>query len=178
MNKYIGDFAAYFENLCSLHPDLLHAATTGDRVFEVVAYEDAFSDFRTAGQEKTFFVRFILPTMRFDRDGNNAVKKYQVGLMVGCYYSRREDDSSDLMDAWSDAERVADDFIARMIADSRAGNALLYGSVDTVENLNLSGDFYEAQGDGSYVAVLYMFDVGTARCLDPDGAEYAAWTDI
>jgi len=178
MNKYIGDFADYFENLCALHPDLLHQAATGERIFEVVAYEDALSDFRTAGQEKTFFVRFILPTMRMERDGNNAVKKYQVGLVVGCYYSRREDDNSAQMDAWSDAERVADDFIARMIADSRAGNALFYGSADSLESLNLSGDFWDVQGDGSYTAVMYMFDVGTARCLDPAGAEYAPWTDL
>lgn len=180
MNKYVGDLSDYFENLCTLHPDLLHVDASGQRVYEVVAYEDAFSDFRTAGQEKEMFVRFIMPTMRFEKHGNNARKKYQAGLMVGCYYSRREDARTEMMNAWSIAERVADDFVARMVNDSRAGAAdnIFYNTIDLVENMNLSGDFWETQGDGSFVAVLYMFDVGVFRCMDPGGSGYAAWTDL
>lgn len=174
---YLDDVVAYFEYLCTQHPDLLHSSTVGQRVFEVVAYEDAFSDFRTAAAEKDFFVRFILPTMRMERKDNNARKVYQAGLMVGRYYSRREDTSSEQVDAWSDAERVADDFIARMIADSVNGYPLFNSSIDNADRLNLQGDFWEAQGDGSWAAVLYMFDFGMFRCLDTNGADYAEWED-
>lgn len=177
MNYYLTDFVEYFAYLCTQHPDLLHQEATGERVFEVVAYEDAFSDFRTAAQEKAFFVRLILPTMRFERQGANARKVYQAGLMVGRYYSRREDLKAEMVEAWSDAERVADDFVARMVADSANGYALFGGTADSIDRLNLTGDFLDVQGDGSWAAVLYMFDVGTFRCVDPNGAEYAEWED-
>lgn len=178
MNKYLSDIVSYFEYLSMKHPELQHAETEGDRVFEVVAYEDAFSDFKTAGQEKRFFVRVILPTVRFENQGDNARKMYQMGMVVGRYYSRREGSRSEMVQAWSDAERVADDFLARMVADSRNGYALFNNSMDKIQNLNITGDFWDTQGDGSYCAVMYMFEMGLFRCLSSDDAtDYAEWTD-
>ncbi len=175
--NYIDDLVAYFEYLCEQHPDLQHADAVGERVFEVVLYEDAFSDFRTAAQEKAFFVRFVLPTMRMERQSANARKVYQVGLMVGRYYSRREDDRSEQTVAWAEAERVADDFMSRMVADGANGYPLFGNNTDTVERLNMSGDFWDVQGDGSWAAVLYFFDLRVFRCIDPQGGSYAAWAD-
>lgn len=178
MNKYLSDFVDYFKNLSVQHPDLEHSETVGEVVFEVAAYEQAFSDFRTAEEEKAYFVRFILPTMRMEPHGNNAIKKYQVGLMVGKYYSRREGAKEEIVAAWSDAERVADDFIARMLADSRNGYPLFNATGDSVAGINLQGDFWDVQGDGSWAAVLYFFDIGTHRCLSPnDVNDYAEWLD-
>lgn len=177
MAKYLSDAVDYFKNLCVQHPDLLHSETSGQRVFEVKAYEEAFSDFRTAAQEKAYFVRFIMPTMRLEQSGNNARKVYQAGLMVGKYFSTREDAKTAKVAAWSDAERVADEFVARMVTDSRAGNELFFSSIDSVGNLNLSGDFLDAQGDGSFAAVLYMFDFATFRCLDA-ALDGAGWLDL
>ncbi len=177
MAQYLSDAVDYFKNLCVQHPDLLHSETSGQRVFEVSAYEAAFGDFRTGAQEKAYFVRFILPTLRFERSGDNARKMYQAGLMFGKYYSTREDEKTAKVEAWSDAERVADDFMARMVADSRNGHPLFFGSIDNPENLKVTGDFLDVQGDGSFAAVLYMFDFGNFRCLDPGGAGYAAWED-
>lgn len=174
---YLNDVVAYFQYLCEQHPDLLHDEAVGERVFEVVAYEDAFSDFRTAAVEKAFFVRFVLPTMRMERQGANARKWYQAGLLVGRYYSRREDMKAEMVEAWGDAERVADDFVARMVADSANGYPLFNGSIDTIDRLGLTGDYWDVQGDGSWAAVLYMFDFGMFRCIDPAGAEYAEWVD-
>lgn len=175
--NYLDDLVAYFEYLCTQHPDLQHADTVGERVFEVVTYDDAFSDFRTAAQEKAFFVRFILPTMRLERQGANARKMYQVGLMVGCYYSRREDVRGAQVEAFAGAERVADDFIARIIADSANGYPLFGGNSDSADRLNMTGDFWDVQGDGSWAAVLYMFDLAAFRCVDPNGDDYAEWVD-
>lgn len=177
MAQYLDDAADYFKYLCEQHPDLLHAETSGQRVFEVKAYEEAFSDFRTGAQEKAYFVRFIVPTMRMQGSGMNARKMYQAGLMVGKYYSTREDAKTAKVAAWAAAERVADDFVARMVADSRNGHPLFFNSIDDVSNLNLSGDFLDAEGDGSFAAVLYMFDFSTFRCVDPAGAEYPEWVD-
>lgn len=177
MAQYLSDAVAYFQNLAEQHPDVLHSETSGQRAFEVTAYEEAFSDFRTAGQEKAFFVRLVLPTMRWEASHENARKVYQAGLMVGRYYSRREAAKSDLVEAWSEAERVADDFVARMVADSRNGHPLFFHSIDRPENLKLTGDFWDVQGDGSYAAVLYLFEFGNFRCVDPTGSEVAEWLD-
>lgn len=178
MAKYISDVVDYFKNLCVQHPDLQHGEAVGEVVFEVVAYEEAFGDFRTAAVEKEYFVRFILPTMGMTRSDNNARKTYQAGLMVGKYYSTREDEKTVKVEAWSAAERVADDFIARMVYDSRQGNALFFNSIDEPGNLKLSGDFLDNAGDGSWVAVLYMFEFSTFRCLDPGGDDFAGWIDL
>ena len=180
MAKYLNDVVDYFKDLCVQHPLLAHAETSGQRVFEVIAYEEAFGDFRTAAKEKSYFVRFILPTMQFQRNGNNAYKRYQVGLMVGKFYSIREDLKTAKVTAWANAEKVADDIITRMIYDSREGHALFNSTIDLIENTNLSGDFMDAQGDGSYAAVMYLFDFGTFRCLEPTGSDFVAvgWLDL
>lgn len=180
MAKYITDVEAYFKNLSVQHPLLQHNEATGNRIFETVAYEEAFSDFKTAAAEKNYFVRFIMPTMKWVNSGNNAKKHYECGIMVGKYYSTREDAKAAKMAAYAAAESVADAFIARMVSDSRDGHALFNSTIDLVENANLQGDFMDAQGDGSYVSVLYMFDFGTFRCLEPTGADFIAvgWLDL
>ena len=178
MAKYLSDIVSYLQNLCVQHPDLEHAEASGSRIFEVVAYEDALSDFRTAGQEKSYFVRFILPTMIFKSKDNNATKEYQAGLMVGRYYSTREDVRSEQVAAWSASERIADDFIARIVYDSRNGDALFNHSADSLAALDVRADFMPVAGDGSFAAVLYTFNFGTFRCVDPDGSGFAAWLDF
>ena len=177
MNLLLESIVAYFRYLCAQHPDLQHSEEAGQRIFEVKNIEEAFGDFRGGGQEKTYFVRFILPTMRMERWGDNARKIYQCGLMVGCYHSRKEAISDALTSAQSQAERVADDFIARMVADSRKKYPLFAGgTADNVDALNLQGDFHNSQGDGSYGAVLYLFDIGVFRCLTSQTTG-AAWLD-
>jgi len=180
MAKYLTDVVDYFKNLCVQHPLLEHSENTGKRVFEVVAYDEAFGDFKTGAREKSYFVRFILPTMEWKNSGNNAMKHYQCGIMVGKYYSTKEDAKTEKVVAWSAAERIADDFIARMVYDSREGNALFNSTIDLIENASLAGDFLDAQGDGSYAAVMYLFDFGTFRCIESSGGDFVAagWLDL
>lgn len=180
MAKYLTDVVDYFKNLCVQHPLLTHSESTGSRVFEVIAYDEALGDFKTGAKEKVYFVRFILPTMKWQNQGNNAHKRYECGIMVGKYYSTREAAKAEKIAAWAAAERIADDFIARMVYDSREGNALFNSTIDLIENANLAGDFIDAQGDGSYAAVMYLFDFGTFRCIEPTGGDFvaAAWLDL
>jgi hypothetical protein len=178
MAKYLGDIVDYFRGLCENHPDLQHTAAVGQRVFQAISVEEALSDFRTAGQEKTFFVRLVLPTMTMLANGNNSWKKYQCGLMVGRYYSTREDASAESIVAFSEAERIADDFMARIVYDSRSGHNLFTHTADSIDALEVTGEYMPASGDGSFSAVLYTFTFGTFRCLDADGSEFAAWDDL
>ena len=178
MAKYLSDIVDYFKALCENHPDLQHTDTVGGVIFEVKGYEEAFSDFRTAGAEKTFFVRLIVPTMSFKPSGNNAIKKYQLGIMVGRYYSRREDAQTEQVAAWSDSERIADDFCARMVMDSRDGHELFFRTIDHVDHLDVNAEFLADSGDGSFASVLYTLNFGVFRCVDPDGDDFAAWGDL
>jgi hypothetical protein len=180
MAQYLDDIVDYYKALAENHPTLAHNESAGNRAFEVVSYEEAFSDFRTGAQEKTFFMRLVLPTVSFSRSGNNAKKHYQCGIMVGRYYSTREGDKTAKITAWAAAEKVADDIIARMVYDSREGHQLFFNTIDTVDNLNLNGDFIDVQGDGSYAAVMYLFDFANFRCVDGAGSEFIAvgWLDL
>ncbi len=180
MAKYITDVVDYFKNLCVQHPLLAHSETTGSRIFEVVAYDEAFGDFKTGAKEKSYFVRFILPTMKWENKDNNAHKRYQCGFIVGKYYSTKEDLKTVKVTAWAEAERSADDFVARMVYDSREGHALFNSTIDLVENAQLQGDFMDVQGDGSYAAVMYLFEFGTFRCIEPTGSDFVAagWLDL
>lgn len=173
---YLTDIAAYFQYLCEQHPLLLHSETSGQRVFEVKAYEQAFGDFRTGVKPKDYFVRMILPSITFMNHGSSAKKWYQGGLLVGRWYSRAESDKATQMAAYSAAEKVADEFVARMVADSRNGHPVFANSIDQVENLKINGDFIQGEGDLSYSAVLYLFDFGTFRGLDAD-CQSITWAD-
>lgn len=180
MAKRISDVIDYFSDLCVQHPDLAHDEASGSRVFEFILYEDAFGDFRTAASEKGYFVRLLMPTATFSNHQNNAHKRYMLGLLVGKYYSTREDAKAAKRDAWRDAEKICDDFVSRMIYDSRVGHSLFNHSVDNVSGLDISADFMDYQGDGSYAAVLYTFSIETFLCLDADGADFMAvgWLDL
>lgn len=180
MAKYLNNVVDYFKGLCVQHPLLKHSEDAGRRIFEVIAYDEALGDFKTGAKEKAYFVRFILPTMKWANQGNNAHKHYECGLMVGKFYSTREDAKTEKITAWADAERVADDFIARMVYDSREGHALFNSTIDLVENAHLTGDFLDVQGDGSYAAVMYLFDFGCFRCIDAAGSDFisAGWLDL
>lgn len=173
--KYIDDFVQYFEYLCTVHPLLLHAPESGQQVFEVKNVEEAFGAFRTGAIEKGYFVRMILPTMRMGGH-SKLVKGYQFGLMFAKHYSRREDERNASLVALSDAERVADQFISRIISDSQEGLELFGGYSNNADSLDISGDCYLNEGDGSYSAVLYMFNVSADRNILPL-CQAIEWTD-
>lgn len=177
----IKDISDYFLNLAIQHKSIVHAESAGNRAYEVIAYDQAFSDFRTGGREKAYFVRFILPTVSFRDRGNGAEKWYQVGLMFGKYYSQKEASKTAQLEAFRDAEKVADDFISRMIFDSRrnAPSGLFSSTIDRVERIGLNGDYLDYQGDGSYAAVMYMFDIGTFKCIgDSSDVNSTNWLDL
>lgn len=165
MTQYIEHIVSYFRYLCEQHGQLLHAETPGNRVFEVRSYEQAFGDFRSTAREKNYAVRLILPTFGFDDQGGQGLKKYQVGLLVVKYYSRREDDKNAVITAMSEAEKIGDDFVARIVNDSRNGHPLFYGA-DSPGAMQIEGDFLDVQGDGSYAGVMYFLNFQTFRGLD------------
>lgn len=173
---YIKDFKDYFKYLCEQHPLLLHSDNSGQQVFEVKGVEEAFGAFRTGASEKAYFVRMVLPTMDFKNAGTTPRKGYQFGLVFGKFYSRREDSIDEIITALSLAEKLGDQFVARMISDSRNDHPLFQNCCDQPDGLNLTGDCFLYEGDGSYAAVMYMFDLATPRAVESDCQEIT-WAD-
>lgn len=165
---YLSDVVAYFRYLCEQHPSLLHTETTGERVFEVLPLEEAFSALRAGAKEKDYLVRLLLPQISLSNQGENAAKGYEVSLLVLRYHGTREATKSGIVAALSNAEQVADNFFQRMVLDSRAGHPLFLGRADQASGLNMSGECVMNVMDGAYSGVLYSFFIATFRCLTGD----------
>lgn len=176
VNKYLTDIVQYFEYLCTKHPALLHADASGARVFEVKPLEEAFGSFRSSAVEKQYFVRLALPTFTMSGNAGNARKTYQIGLLVGKWYSRREEVADAAILAATAAEKVFDEIISRVMADSSEGLALFGGYADSIGDLNIQGDYYFHEGDGSYAGVFATMDISMPRSMALE-CQTIVWTD-
>lgn len=178
---YIDDAIDYFKNLCVQHPQLLHDDDAGGRVFDVRDLDGAFGALRTGMKEKSYSVRLVLPTMEYRHEvGNNARKAYQMGLMVAKYHGRRDMLDSDVIGAIADAEKVADEFLERMISDSRNGYDLFRYSIDQIDNLKPTAEVVLNLFDGSYSGVFVMFEFWVWRktnSVSTGDCDAVAWED-
>lgn len=175
--NYLDDVVAYFKYLCEQHPDLLHDDATGSRVFEVRDLDGAFGALRTGMKEKDFAVRLVLPSMEYHTEANNARKAYQFGLLVAKYHGRREMTDTDVIGAIAAAERVGDDFLERIVSDSRNGYDLFRSSVDQVADLKATTEVVTPLFDGSYSGVLLMFEFTVFRKIISTACSPVAWAD-
>lgn len=175
--QYLDAAIDYFEYLCAQHPDLLHSGTVGQRVFEVRDLEDAFGALRTGMKEKSYAVRLLLPTIEYRTEANGARKSYQFGLLVSKYHGRRETTDSDVTGAMSDSERVAEDFLERIVSDSRNGYPLFGYSADQVDNLKATAEFLPMLFDGSYSGLMLMLEFAPYRKIDSQQCDPVEWVD-
>lgn len=174
---YLDDIVAYFRYLCEQHPLLLHADTVGARVFEVRDLDNAFGALRTGMKEKDFAVRLVLPSIEYHSEANNARKHYQLGLLVAKYHGRRETTDTDVIDAMTESERVADEFLERIVSDSRNGYPLFRSSVDQVDDLKPTMEVLPALFDGSYSGVLLLFEFSLWRKIISTACDPVLWGD-
>jgi hypothetical protein len=174
---HLTDLVNYFRYLCTQHPLLLHTDAAGHRVFEVRDLEAAFSAIRTGIKEKDFAVRLLLPTVEYRSEANNMRKQYQLGLLVAKYHGRRETTDADVIEAITDAERVAEDFLERIVSDSRNGYWLFAYSVDQVDNMKPTLEVLPALFDGSYSGVLLLFEMAPWRKIISTACDPVAWVD-
>ena len=149
-------YRKYFEHQCVNHPDLAHASTAGSRVFEMVSVEEALGDFRSGAKEKGFIFRLLQYTYTVGDDGVHEVKKaMQGGFVIARYFSGRILGTADYYEAMEDAERVIDEMIEKMLADSRAGHPLWYYSLDARQDIIVQP--VTVLGDASYTGWLCTF---------------------
>lgn len=170
----INDVIAYFRHQCEAHPDLLHSETAGQRVFEVSKWEEAWGDFRTDIKEKNYAVRLVMPEFSLQNLDGCAARNYDVLFFVGKYAKPRTGDKADHYAALADCERIALDFVSKIVMDSRNNLALFNYTGETVEDLQVRGEFIHQFGDGSYVAVMLSLSFANIIHIETAGV---AWTD-
>lgn len=174
---FLADIVEYFSYLSTQHPALLHTDTAGARVFEIRDLDNAFGALRTGMKEKDYAVRLVLPSAEYRSEANNARKIYQFGLLVAKYHGRRDMTDADVIEAISAAERVAEDFLERIVSDSRNGLPLFGSSVDQVDNLKATLEVVSALFDGSYSGVLLLFELSPMRKIISTACDPVAWED-
>lgn len=173
---YFSDlYIAYFKHQAVNHPDLLHDDAVGSRVFEVITVEEALGDFRTAVAEKNYIMRLMHYTYNVGDRGLNEVRKYiQGGFIIAHYHSDKAGTVTQL-EAMALAEKVVDEIIEKMIADSKAGHPLLYHSLDSKQDITVSPVMYV--GDNSYSGWMCLFNIYNwwRDCITHEDAP--AWLD-
>jgi len=138
----------YFLHNCESHVDLAHDMSSGNRVFQLVSVEQALGDFRSGAQHQGYLVRLIEYTYGITQLEHEATKEIQFGFIVAKYFREDADGSSAYVAAMSSAERVMDDFLAKMVADSRNGHPLFDHYFDSRQDVNVQPVLHT--GDGNY----------------------------
>jgi len=130
-------YRKYWEHQAANHPDLLHQADAGSRIFEVITIDEALGDFRSGVKEKSFIMRLIEYTYTVGRSGGEVHKFLQGGFIIARHYSQRANGSSDYLQAMLDGERIVDDMIEKAIADSRNGHPVFNYSIDSEHDFSV-----------------------------------------
>lgn len=147
----------YFKTLCELHPDLHHLDT--DRVFEVIHIEEAFGDFRKLVQEKGFIFRLIYPTYSFSNQGSDGHRQMQCAFLLAKSYSNRKEGKAGFFTALEACRKVADDFVVKILEDSRQGYPLFAYSANKPGELNWNAQVHNPTGDATYTGLLCTFQL-------------------
>lgn len=149
-------YRAYFKHQAKNHPDLLHSDASGGRVFEVISVDEAIGDLRTSGKEKDFILRLLDYTYEVSDDTQSQIRKYiQGGFIVAKYHSPRSGGKESYYTAMEESERVMDELIAKMIADSQNGHPLFFHSLDSRQNITVNP--LVSTEDGTYSGWICFF---------------------
>lgn len=146
----------YFEWLCQLHPSLAHTDT--QRVFEVVSVEEAIGDFRGKVSSTGFYFRLIDYSWGVDEYGAFQFQRKQGGFIVGKKIAVRSTVAAARIAARNQCERICNDFIAHMLADSKNGHPLFAHQGDELAAFKINVQPLLATGDGSYDGLICTFE--------------------
>jgi hypothetical protein len=154
--KFFDLYVNYFKHQAESHPALRHNDAIGQRVFAVISVDEALGDFRAGLKPKSYLMRLLEYSYRVSDSGNHeVVKMHEGGFLVAHYHSAREGGSAAYFEAMSKSEKVLDEIIEKMIADSRAGHPLFYYSLDSKQDFKVSPHGYV--GDSTYAAWVCTF---------------------
>lgn len=151
------EYVNYFKYLCTQHPEIRHAEEKHKDAFAIIDIED-LGEFRTKIKTKDIVFRLI---NYMNKLGQNTTgqeyKALQGGFLIIDFFSPRSAGSSGLQAALDRAETVTDQFIERMVLDSRNGHSLFSHSLDSAQNFTVETAI-GLHSDGSYAGWLVLFD--------------------
>lgn len=166
----------YFRHQAENHPDLVHSAQEGEQVFNVIDIEQGMLvGLRSGVKPDAFMMRLFHYTYRIHRPGAEMLKIIQGGFMLAKQFSVREDDAAEYQLALREAERVTDEVIEKMLADSQAGHPLFYRSLDSDQDITVVSS--PKHSGTSYAAKIctFTFSQHWRNCIDSSDAP--AWLD-
>lgn len=170
-------YIKYFKHQAVNHPDIAHQDVDGERAFNVVDIDEGLDQQRTTIKIGGYFLHLFHYTysIRQPEGGGEVLKFIQGGFKVARHYEPRADAADGYRDALVDAERVTDEIIEKMIADSRNAHPLFYRSLDRAQDINVAPEPRPA--NGSYAAVVCIFSYFTywRNCITDASAP--AWAD-
>jgi hypothetical protein len=168
------DYINYFKHQAETHPDLLH--TDSRRVFEVVDFEEAWSDFRSTIKEKDHIMRLALPSGGLSGNSDETIE-VMGGFMIAKYFKTRNGTQEDVLDALASSLAIGLDIAEKICADSNNGHPLWYWSAGSPETLDLSYTPRVYAGDAAYAGYMFIFRFNNEWRNCPSSVEAPVWTD-
>lgn len=166
----IDDYIDYFEHQADNHPDL------GAASFRLISVDEAMGDFRGGVPTKGLILRLIEYSYSVGDGGRtNMEKTIQGGFLVAQHYSNRATGTEGYKSAMTIAERVTDELIEKIIADSIAGHPLFNYSLDSRQNFQVNP--LPRSGDGSYAGYMVLFEFSNFFRVCPTHDDAPAWAD-
>ena len=169
-------YISYFRHQAENHPDLLHQDTEGQRAFSTIDIEEAMiTGLRSSMKPKQTVLKVIQYTYRIRRPGTDMQKQIEGGFMVAHYFSPRNSTPAEYLEALITAERITDEVIEKMLADSQAGHPLFNYSLDRDQDIHVVTA--PMKPEGNYVAKICMFSFAQfwRNCIT--APEAPAWLD-
>lgn len=169
------DYEAYFNYVVSQHPSFTLDA--GEEIFGMAEIEESYGQLKSKVKIGGYFFRLFRYMYRSGQPlgQQNVDKNIFAGWFIGKMISVKSSTAAEREQALADVERINDDFIERLIADSRNGHPTFCHSLDTDHDFATS--FTLNAGDGSFVGcrTTFSFQHYIPVCLNRDGA--TAWID-
>ena len=151
-------YVNYFEYQAAQHPAIQHSAERP--VFEVVDFEEAWSDFRTKIKEKDYMMRLALPSGGLSGNSDETID-VMGGFLIAKYFKTRTGTSQDLITTLDDCMRVGIEIAEKIVADSKNGHPLWYWSANSPETLDLTFTPRVWTGDAAYAGWMFIFRFNT-----------------
>lgn len=166
------NYVDYFRNIAATHPWIIHQATIGNKAF-CISIEEALTSFRTNIREKGYFMRLIQYTYTIDDNkSQNSLKHLMGGFIIAKHH--KKDDFDDMVDAIANSERIVDEIVERMVADSRNGHPLFYHNFDRPENVSVNPWHYPVDSYSGWICTFEISNFFRNCITDPKAP---AWTD-
>ncbi len=168
-------YVDYFKHQVMSHPEMDYQVGVNE-VFRVVNVEESIGDLRSGGSTDGYLFRLIMYTYRVSRSSKQAdAKKYLTGgWIIAKGHSPRTDGTNGFLQAMADAEKINDEIIEKMIADSENGHPLFYHSFNTDQQINSQPKVHATGAGYSGWLTTFQFSNWFRNC--PQAGD-PAWAD-